>query len=156
MTNFDFQIVNEAAKFRYRSGNQFNCGGKFLSVLKFLVYLYFHLLHYKVWHIPIGLTIRAPYGAVGHGGHYHSQSPEAFFCHVPGIKVRIFIFYLDFTLLVRTLFFCTFVYFPSLFKEQSSHTKSNLVWQEFNSMCQKLTHPIKKITKWIKRGSACR
>ncbi|RYR72882.1 hypothetical protein Ahy_A02g007112 isoform E [Arachis hypogaea] len=38
---------------------------------------------------PIGLTIRAPYGAVGHGGHYHSQSPEAFFCHVPGIKVVI-------------------------------------------------------------------
>lgn len=34
-----------------------------------------------------GLTIRAPYGAVGHGAHYHSQSPEAFFCHVPGIKV---------------------------------------------------------------------
>ncbi|KAK7822254.1 2-oxoisovalerate dehydrogenase subunit beta 1 [Quercus suber] len=55
-------IVNEAAKFRYRSGNQFNCGG---------------------------LTIRTPYGAVGHGGHYHSQSPEAFFCHVPGIKVII-------------------------------------------------------------------
>ncbi|KAL8546722.1 hypothetical protein ACS0TY_006445 [Phlomoides rotata] len=55
-------IVNEAAKFRYRSGNQFNCGG---------------------------LTIRTPYGAVGHGGHYHSQSPEAFFCHVPGIKVVI-------------------------------------------------------------------
>ncbi|KAL8471381.1 hypothetical protein ACS0TY_028873 [Phlomoides rotata] len=53
-------IVNEAAKFRYRSGNQFNCGG---------------------------LTIRTPYGAVGHGGHYHSQSPEAFFCHVPGIKI---------------------------------------------------------------------
>lgn len=26
-------------------------------------------------------------GAVGHGGHYHSQSPEAFFCHVPGINV---------------------------------------------------------------------
>ncbi|BFG33360.1 hypothetical protein CerSpe_196340 [Prunus speciosa] len=56
------QIVNEAAKFRYRSGNQFNCGG---------------------------LTIRSPYGAVGHGGHYHSQSPEAFFCHAPGIKVVI-------------------------------------------------------------------
>ncbi|KAM2356499.1 hypothetical protein ACFX1X_005590 [Malus domestica] len=55
-------IVNEAAKFRYRSGNQFNCGG---------------------------LTIRAPYGAVGHGGHYHSQSPEAFFCHAPGLKVVI-------------------------------------------------------------------
>uniref|UniRef100_K3ZV59 3-methyl-2-oxobutanoate dehydrogenase (2-methylpropanoyl-transferring) n=1 Tax=Setaria italica TaxID=4555 RepID=K3ZV59_SETIT len=56
------QIVNEAAKFRYRSGNEFNCGG---------------------------LTIRTPYGAVGHGGHYHSQSPEAFFCHVPGLKVII-------------------------------------------------------------------
>ncbi|MQM03114.1 hypothetical protein Taro_035890 [Colocasia esculenta] len=56
------QIVNEAAKFRYRSGNEFNCGG---------------------------LTIRSPYGAVGHGGHYHSQSPEAFFCHVPGLKVVI-------------------------------------------------------------------
>ncbi|KAK8963555.1 hypothetical protein KSP40_PGU014370 [Platanthera guangdongensis] len=55
-------IVNEAAKFRYRSGNEFNCGG---------------------------LTIRTPYGAVGHGGHYHSQSPEAFFCHVPGLKVVI-------------------------------------------------------------------
>lgn len=38
-----------------------------------------------------GLTIRAPYGAVGHGGHYHSQSPEAFFCHVPGIKVSFFL-----------------------------------------------------------------
>jgi 2-oxoisovalerate dehydrogenase E1 component beta subunit len=53
--------VNEAAKFRYRSGNQFNCGG---------------------------LTIRAPWGAVGHGALYHSQSPEAFFCHVPGLKVK--------------------------------------------------------------------
>ncbi|CAL5354281.1 unnamed protein product [Camellia sinensis] len=36
--------------------------------------------------VEVSLTIRAPYGAVGHGGHYHSQSPEAFFCHVPGIK----------------------------------------------------------------------
>eukprot|EP00850_Spirogloea_muscicola_P000566 SM000002S05646 [mRNA] locus=s2:1347084:1350362:- [translate_table: standard] len=56
------QIVNEAAKYRYRSGGEFNCGG---------------------------LTVRAPYGAVGHGGHYHSQSPEAFFIHVPGIKVVV-------------------------------------------------------------------
>ena len=54
------QIVNEAAKMRYRSGGLFDCGG---------------------------LTVRAPCGAVGHGGHYHSQSPEAFFAHVPGIKV---------------------------------------------------------------------
>ena len=28
-------------------------------------------------------------GAVGHGGHYHSQSPEAFYTHVPGIKVSL-------------------------------------------------------------------
>ena len=34
-----------------------------------------------------GLTIRAPYGAVGHGGLYHSQSPEAYFAHTPGLKV---------------------------------------------------------------------
>ncbi|XP_071954825.1 2-oxoisovalerate dehydrogenase subunit beta, mitochondrial-like isoform X2 [Antedon mediterranea] len=56
------QIINEAAKFRYRSGNLFNCGR---------------------------LTIRTPWGAVGHGAHYHSQSPEAFFSHVPGVKVVI-------------------------------------------------------------------
>ena len=48
------QICNEAAKFRYRSGGEFDVGG---------------------------LTIRAPAQAVGHGGHYHSQSPEAFFAH---------------------------------------------------------------------------
>ncbi|KAL4437181.1 hypothetical protein ABPG75_004320 [Micractinium tetrahymenae] len=54
------QITNEAAKYRYRSGAAYNVGG---------------------------LTIRAPYGAVGHGGHYHSQSPEAFFTHIPGVKV---------------------------------------------------------------------
>jgi len=56
------QLVNEAAKFRYRSGGEFSCGG---------------------------LTVRAPYGAVGHGGHYHSQSPEAFFTQVPGLRVVI-------------------------------------------------------------------
>lgn len=56
------QIVNEAAKYRYRSGNQFNVGG---------------------------LTIRTPYGAVGHGGLYHSQSPEAYFSHCPGLKIVI-------------------------------------------------------------------
>lgn len=56
------QIVNEAAKFRYRSGNQFSCGG---------------------------LTIRTPCGAVGHGALYHSQSPEAYFTHTPGLKVVI-------------------------------------------------------------------
>ena len=35
------------------------------------------------------MTIRAPYGAVGHGGHYHSQSPEAYFAHTPGVKVVV-------------------------------------------------------------------
>ena len=54
------QIVNEAAKFRYRSGNQFNCGS---------------------------LVFRTPCGAVGHGALYHSQSPEAYFTQVPGLKV---------------------------------------------------------------------
>ena len=54
------QIVNEMAKFRYRSGNQWNCGN---------------------------LVLRAPCGAVGHGGHYHSQSPEAYLAHTPGICV---------------------------------------------------------------------
>jgi 2-oxoisovalerate dehydrogenase E1 component beta subunit len=33
--------------------------------------------------------VRAPCGSVGHGGHYHSQSPEAFFTHVPGVKVVV-------------------------------------------------------------------
>jgi len=54
------QLVNEAAKFRYRSGGVESCGG---------------------------LLVRTPCGAVGHGGHYHSQSPEAPLCHVPGLKV---------------------------------------------------------------------
>jgi pyruvate/2-oxoglutarate/acetoin dehydrogenase E1 component len=54
------QIVNEMAKFRYRSGNQWNCGG---------------------------VTLRTPCGAVGHGGHYHSQSPEAYLAHTPGLVV---------------------------------------------------------------------
>ncbi|KAI0228947.1 2-oxoisovalerate dehydrogenase subunit beta, mitochondrial [Lamellibrachia satsuma] len=56
------QIVNEAAKYRYRSGTLFNVGK---------------------------LTIRSPCGAVGHGGLYHSQTPESFFGHVPGLKVVI-------------------------------------------------------------------
>lgn len=56
------QIVNETAKYRYRSGNEFNVGS---------------------------LTIRAPYGGGIHGGLYHSQSPEAYFTHTPGLKVVI-------------------------------------------------------------------
>ncbi|CAI2309799.1 unnamed protein product [Caenorhabditis sp. 36 PRJEB53466] len=56
------QLVNEAAKFRYRSGNQFNCGK---------------------------LTVRTTWGAVGHGALYHSQSPEANFTHTPGLKLVV-------------------------------------------------------------------
>lgn len=53
------QIVNEAARFYYRSNG--------------------------VWNVP--LVIRAPYGGGIHGALYHSQSVEAFFAHVPGLKV---------------------------------------------------------------------
>ncbi|HZS00230.1 MAG TPA: alpha-ketoacid dehydrogenase subunit beta [Chloroflexota bacterium] len=53
------QIVNEAAKIRYRTNGGFGCP----------------------------LVIRAPYGAGIHGALYHSQSVEAFFLHVPGLKV---------------------------------------------------------------------
>ena len=56
------QLINEASKYRYRSGGSFNCGG---------------------------LTVRSPYGAMGHGGMYHSQSPEGFLTHVPGLKIVI-------------------------------------------------------------------
>lgn len=56
------QIVNETAKFRYRSGNEFNVGG---------------------------LVFRTPYGGGIAGGHYHSQSPEAYFAHTPGLKIAV-------------------------------------------------------------------
>ena len=55
------QIVSEAAKIRYRSDNDF--------------------------HVP--MVIRAPFGGGVHGGLYHSQSVEAFFMHVPGLKIVI-------------------------------------------------------------------
>jgi len=53
------QIVNELAKFRYRSGGEY----------------------------PAPVVVRMPIGGGIKGGHYHSQSPEAFFTHVPGLKV---------------------------------------------------------------------
>jgi 2-oxoisovalerate dehydrogenase E1 component beta subunit len=55
------QIVNEAAKMYYRSNGE--------------------------WTVP--MVIRAPYGGGISGGLYHSQSVEAFFTHVPGLKVVI-------------------------------------------------------------------
>jgi len=55
------QIVSEAAKIRYRSNNDF--------------------------HVP--MVVRAPFGGGVHGALYHSQSNEAMFCHVPGLKVVV-------------------------------------------------------------------
>ena len=53
------QIVSEAARIRYRSNGTFSCP----------------------------LVIRAPCGGGIHGALYHSQSIEAFYAHVPGLKV---------------------------------------------------------------------
>jgi 2-oxoisovalerate dehydrogenase E1 component beta subunit len=53
------QIVNELAKFRYRSGGEY----------------------------PAKLVIRTPVGGGIKGGHYHSQHPESAFIHVAGLKV---------------------------------------------------------------------
>jgi len=53
------QILNEAARFRYRSNGDWSC--------------------------PI--VVRAPFGAGVHGALYHSQSTEALFASTPGLKV---------------------------------------------------------------------
>jgi 2-oxoisovalerate dehydrogenase E1 component beta subunit len=55
------QLVSEAARLRYRSGGEF-------------------------W-API--TVRSPYGGGIFGGQTHSQSPEALFAHVSGLKTVI-------------------------------------------------------------------
>ncbi|HLF61870.1 MAG TPA: thiamine pyrophosphate-dependent enzyme [Acidimicrobiia bacterium] len=55
------QIVSEAARVSYRSNGK--------------------------WNVPI--VIRTPYGAGIHGALYHSQSIEAFYTHVPGLKVVV-------------------------------------------------------------------
>ncbi len=44
--------------------------------------------HYR-WGSPLGVTIRAPFGGQIGAGPFHSQSIEAWFCHVPGLKVVI-------------------------------------------------------------------
>jgi 2-oxoisovalerate dehydrogenase E1 component len=41
------------------------------------------------WHQPINVTIRAPYGGNIGAGPFHSQSIEAWFAHVPGLKVVV-------------------------------------------------------------------
>jgi 2-oxoisovalerate dehydrogenase E1 component beta subunit len=53
------QIVQEAARIRYRSNNDFG----------------------------VPMVIRTPYGGGVHGALYHSQSIEALFAHIPGLKV---------------------------------------------------------------------
>jgi len=55
------QIVNEIAKYRYRGGAD---GAS-------------------------RITMRAPCSAVGHGSMYHSQSPESYFAHCPGLKIVV-------------------------------------------------------------------
>ncbi|HEX5692860.1 MAG TPA: alpha-ketoacid dehydrogenase subunit beta [Roseiflexaceae bacterium] len=42
--------------------------------------------HYR-WGAPVPLVIRAPSGGGLRGGPFHSQSPEAWFIHTPGLKV---------------------------------------------------------------------
>jgi len=44
--------------------------------------------HYR-WGAPLNVTIRAPFGGNIGAGPFHSQSTEAWFCHVPGLKVVI-------------------------------------------------------------------
>jgi len=55
------QILSEAARMRFRSNGAFS----------------------------VPMTLRSPYGGGVHGALYHSQSVEAFFAHIPGLKVVI-------------------------------------------------------------------
>ena len=42
---------------------------------------------YYRWGIPVPMVVRLPSGGYIHGGPYHSASTEAWFAHVPGLKV---------------------------------------------------------------------
>src|SRR3974390_129527 len=42
--------------------------------------------HYR-WNAPAPLVIRGPSGGGVPGGPFHSQNPEAYFTHTPGLKV---------------------------------------------------------------------
>ncbi len=55
------QLVSQVAKLRYRSGGQFTAP----------------------------LVVRMPTAGGVKGGHHHSQSPEAYFVHTPGLKVVV-------------------------------------------------------------------
>ena len=39
--------------------------------------------------LTVPLVLRAPHGGLIHAPEHHSESPEAYFCHTPGIKVVI-------------------------------------------------------------------
>jgi len=43
-------------------------------------------IHYR-WHLPVPMVVRLPSGGYIHGGPYHSASTEAWFFHVPGLKI---------------------------------------------------------------------
>jgi 2-oxoisovalerate dehydrogenase E1 component beta subunit len=42
--------------------------------------------HYR-WGAPVPLVVRGPSGGGVHGGPFHSQNPEMYFVHTPGLKV---------------------------------------------------------------------
>jgi 2-oxoisovalerate dehydrogenase E1 component beta subunit len=42
---------------------------------------------YYRWRVPVPMVIRLPTGGYIHGGPYHSASTEAWFAHVPGLKI---------------------------------------------------------------------
>ncbi len=42
--------------------------------------------HYR-WNAPVPIVIRGPSGGGVHGGPFHSQNPEMYFLHTPGLKV---------------------------------------------------------------------
>jgi 2-oxoisovalerate dehydrogenase E1 component beta subunit len=43
-------------------------------------------MHFR-WGQPVPLVVRGPSGGGVHGGPFHSQNPEAYFAHTPGLKV---------------------------------------------------------------------
>jgi len=43
-------------------------------------------IHYR-WSLPVPMVVRLPNGGYIHGGPYHSSSAEAWFFHVPGLKI---------------------------------------------------------------------
>jgi len=42
--------------------------------------------HYR-WGVPAPIVLRGPSGGGVHGGPFHSQNPEMYFAHTPGLKV---------------------------------------------------------------------